>query len=178
MLQIESDTSCQTRNVSLKAASSELSVMEPTASMPNMCSSVYIQCNSTKNKMRNQTLEEEIQELVKNLTVDPTQTSKYQNSFKSAKDSRPSSTAVGAVGVIFISIPLAVVVILDMPRYYEAGKTLYKFLKKFMYKSSRVMQAETDSFASVVPIYSSDTTLSNSSSFSSDSGLIRNQSFE
>ena len=138
----------------------EETIMATPASVYNNCSSsVYIQCNSTKEKG---TVEKEIKEIVKNLTVDPKETTFFQNMFKCAEDARPSSQAVGIVGGMFVAIPVAFVIIIDTPGYFRFIRRVYRILKHLFVKKPkittiRVVRTEpTSLFTGATPVYSSD----------------------
>ncbi|CAC5414927.1 unnamed protein product [Mytilus coruscus] len=61
----------------------------------------------------NKTKEELIARATKDLDIDKTQTSSYKNSKKSAEDHRLSSRNIGIVGVLVISITVALLVLVD-----------------------------------------------------------------
>ena len=162
-LEVEAAAPCQPENSSASFSSLMLD-----SSFWSVCpESYYLRCNSSKTNSQNRTIDDEIREIVKNLTVEPESTLAYQSQFQSAQDSRPSSRIVGSVGVVFIAVPLTLIIISDLPRYYAFFKLIYRFFRKCKQRK-RVkldvkpvtMPQEPDLFAGAVPIYSSDATLS------------------
>ena len=61
-------------------------------------------------------MEEVIDEIVRNLTVNKAETSKTRRELTCAEDSRQSAQVVGALGIAILSVVFAGIVILDLPR--------------------------------------------------------------
>lgn len=57
-----------------------------------------------------------IEEIVRNLTVKKAETSKARRELTSAEDSRTSARVVGGLGIAFLSVVFAGIVVLDLPR--------------------------------------------------------------
>ena len=58
------------------------------------------------------------EEISQNLTIDVKSTSAYQRKLISVKDNRPSSAAVGWLGIFFISIPLSLMLLSDIAKIH------------------------------------------------------------
>lgn len=58
-------------------------------------------------------LEDELTELRRNLTIDAKETSAFKNTKISAPDSRPSSAAMGALGVVLMTVIFALIILSD-----------------------------------------------------------------
>ncbi|CAG2235487.1 unnamed protein product [Mytilus edulis] len=65
-------------------------------------------------------LEEEIANLRGNLTIDPKGTSAFKNTKISAPDSRPSSAAVGALGIILLTVIFGLILISDVLSFFRS----------------------------------------------------------
>ncbi|XP_076086910.1 uncharacterized protein LOC143057488 [Mytilus galloprovincialis] len=63
-----------------------------------------------------------IQELKKDLYVNPKLTSRYNRSVNSVYDSRISSVAIGTVAIVFISIVFGTIIILDLMKFVNHVK--------------------------------------------------------
>ncbi|XP_052105415.1 uncharacterized protein LOC127738271 isoform X2 [Mytilus californianus] len=65
-------------------------------------------------------LEEELANLRGNLTIDPKGTSAFKNTKISAPDSRPSSAAVGALGIILLTVIFGLIIISDVLSFFRS----------------------------------------------------------
>ena len=61
-------------------------------------------------------MEEVINEIVRNLTINRAETSKTRRELTCAEDSRQSSRVVGGLGIAVLSVVFAGIIILDLPR--------------------------------------------------------------
>ena len=127
-------------------------------------------CNTTRAKFKD--LEAETEEIIRKLTVKPETTAAYQNKFKCAEDSRPSAQTMGSsMGVIFILVPALLVIISDLPRFYQFVKRVCKAIKKKrrirlvtlpklrkVYSVNTSLPPKPGLFSGIVPIYSSEIT--------------------
>ncbi|KAL3863290.1 hypothetical protein ACJMK2_005055 [Sinanodonta woodiana] len=59
-----------------------------------------------------------VQGMLKELTIDRKNTSKNRMRKECAKDNRPSSVSIGAVGLAIIVVPLGLIIVLDLPQFY------------------------------------------------------------
>lgn len=127
-LEVEAAAPCQPGNSSVLFSSS-MATASLDYGLWSVCpESYYLRCNSSKTDSQNRTIDDQIKEIVKNLTVEPESTLAYQSQFQSAEDSRPSSRIVGSVGAVFIAVPLALIIISDLPRYYAFFKLIYSLI--------------------------------------------------
>lgn len=58
----------------------------------------------------------EFVQILKDLTIDPDELSSKKRKVISAKDSRASSTGIGAVGIVFIALIFSILVLFDLTR--------------------------------------------------------------
>lgn len=65
------------------------------------------------------------EEISKNLTIDAKSTAAYQRKLSSAKDNRTSSKMMGYLGICFVSIPLCLILLMDI------RKLLTDFIESF-----------------------------------------------
>ena len=65
------------------------------------------------------TLEEKIETLVKNLTVETKSTSKYRRSKESAEDDRASAITLGYFGGAIMGVTAAIIIFLDVVSLYK-----------------------------------------------------------
>ena len=56
------------------------------------------------------------QEISQNLTIDAKSTSKSRRKLVSVYDSRPTSRAVGCLGIVFISVPISLMLLSDLKK--------------------------------------------------------------
>ena len=75
-------------------------------------------------------IQEEIEEIKKELTLDAKSLSSYQRTKTSASDSRPSSSAIGAVAIIILTLVVSLIIFADSPYILKHLKKLYYFLGK------------------------------------------------
>lgn len=64
-------------------------------------------------------LEDELTELRRNLTIDAKETSAFKNTKISAPDSRPSSAAMGALGVVLMTVIFALIILSDCITFFR-----------------------------------------------------------
>ncbi|CAC5407578.1 unnamed protein product [Mytilus coruscus] len=74
------------------------------------------QCNCDKTpKQSNETLQEKVDQLVKELSIDKTTLSSYKNTKISAADPRPSSRGIGSVAAVILATLIVILLISDIP---------------------------------------------------------------
>lgn len=78
------------------------------------------------------------EELSQNLTIDEKSTSAYKRKLTSARDNRTSSMTMGYLGICFVSVPLGIIVLLDIK----------KMVSDFM--RNRLQQSDTESLYELV----------------------------
>ena len=92
---------------------SSVPVSETPSTVVSTCTSV-----PTNNTISEEQAELVAEEIVKNLTVDSKSTNAYKNSKISKGDSRTSAKTMGCVGILFVVIPFAVLVIADFKKIF------------------------------------------------------------
>lgn len=74
----------------------------------------------TTNQMTAEYLNEKLENITRELTMDKTETSAFRRRYTSATDNRPSSIAVGAVGVASLACTLGGIALLDITFLIQA----------------------------------------------------------
>lgn len=64
-------------------------------------------------------LEDRLKELRRNLTIDAKETSAFKNTKISASDSRPSSAAMGALGVVLMTVFFGLIILSDCITFFR-----------------------------------------------------------
>ncbi|VDI15757.1 Hypothetical predicted protein [Mytilus galloprovincialis] len=81
--------------------------------------------NLTQNDLK-EIMEDEMNEMKKNLTIDSKNISAAIRKRISARDDRLSAASVGYVGVALLLIPLVMIIVVDAPRVFVVVATIYR----------------------------------------------------
>ncbi|XP_060575154.1 uncharacterized protein LOC132732699 [Ruditapes philippinarum] len=110
---------------------------------------IYIMpCQCSTGAFDNFTTEEIVQQLEQNLTIDARSTSANTRKLTSAEDNRPTSVAVGTIGVILLSSVMAVIIALDIPNIFKLQTPIKSKTKKIKNKKKRTKNFDENVAAS------------------------------
>ncbi|XP_071148047.1 uncharacterized protein [Mytilus edulis] len=91
----------------------------------NSNTAINCECNCDKTpKQSNETLQEKVDQLVKELSIDKTTLSSYKNTKISAADPRPSSRGIGSVAAVILATLIVILLISDIPMVISHLKIL------------------------------------------------------
>lgn len=92
-----------------------------------MCSDAF---NAVSKVLNSSEAEQIAEEISKNLTVEPKSTSTYKRSKISAQDDRSSAKTMGVVGLIFVIVPLASIILYDSKKIFADIMRFENIIKK------------------------------------------------
>lgn len=79
-------------------------------------------CDFVSNNITAEMLQNRIDELKRILTVDKTTLSSYIRKHTSSKDDRPSSKAIGSMGILLLTLTICVIVLIDLSTFCQYVK--------------------------------------------------------
>lgn len=101
----------------------QYTIISNTTSESTIACTFRCPCGLGGGNLTNEMLQEKLTKLKTILTVDKTKTSSYIRKLTSAKDNRPSSQAIGAVGLVFIIITFGLIVLSDVVNFIQQFKS-------------------------------------------------------
>jgi hypothetical protein len=101
----------------------QYTIISNTTSESTIACTFRCPCGLGGGNLTNEMLQEKLTKLNSILTVDKTKTSSYIRKLTSAKDNRPSSQVIGAVGLVFIIITFGLIVLSDVVNFIQQFKS-------------------------------------------------------
>jgi hypothetical protein len=101
----------------------QYTIISNTISESTIACTFRCKCGFGGRNLTNEMLQEILAKLKSILTVDKTKTSSYIRKHTSAKDNRPSSQVIGAVGLVFIIITFGLIVLSDVVNFIQQFKS-------------------------------------------------------
>ena len=94
-----------------------------TLTVPSFCSSIA-PTTTLISPSTSVNAEQQAEEIAQNLTINEKSTSAYKRKLTSARDDRPLSKTMGYLGICFVTIPLGLIVLIDIKRMVlQAGRS-------------------------------------------------------
>lgn len=101
----------------------QYTIISNTTSESTIACTFRCPCGLGGGNLTNDMLQEKLTKLKSILTIDKTKTSSYIRKHTSAKDNRPSSQVIGAIGLVLIIITFGLIVLSDVVNFVQQFKS-------------------------------------------------------